>query len=226
MRPVIGQSLLAAALVLAGWACVAGAVGGLRGRPDLVTGARRSMYGLAAVLVAAFALTEVAFLRSDFSLELVARHSSLDTPTLYKFTAIWSSQAGSLLLWVTMLAVYGALVLRTVRGRLEPATPYAIAVLAAVAVFFLALLVFVESPFAVLPSPPADGDGLNPLLRNEMMALHPPLLYAGYVGFSIPFAFAIGALVTRDTGAEWIRATRRSAMLAWTFLAAGLLLGS
>ena len=192
----------------------------------MVVTARRAFYGLAVVLLAAFVLAEAAFIRSDFSQSLVARHSSLDTPTFYKVTAIWSSQEGSLLLWVTMLAVYGAIVLRGVQGRLQTVTPYAIAVLGAVAAFFLGLLVFLESPFAVLASPPADGDGLNPLLRNEMMALHPPMLYAGYVGFSIPFAFAIGALITRDTGAEWIRATRRSAMLAWTFLAIGLLLGS
>ena len=192
----------------------------------MVVSARRAFYGLAVVLLAAFAFAEAAFLRSDFSQSLVARHSSLDTPGFYKATAIWSSQEGSLLLWVTMLAGYGALVLRGVRGRLDAISPYAIAVLGAVAAFFLGLLVFLESPFSVLASPPADGSGLNPLLRNEMMALHPPMLYAGYVGFSIPFAFAIGALITRDTGADWIRATRRSAMLAWTFLAIGLLLGS
>jgi len=226
MARVFGQLLLATALVLAVAAAVAGTLGGVRRDPRLVTGARRAMFALAGVLGAAFVLAEIAFVRSDFSVSLVARYSSLDTPTFYKFTAIWSSQAGSLLLWVTMLAIYSALVLRAVRGRLTAATPYAIAVLASVAVFFLSLLVFVENPFAALAAAPADGNGLNPLLRNEMMALHPPLLYAGYVGFSIPFAFAIGALITRETGAEWIRATRRSAMLAWTFLAAGLLLGS
>ena len=223
---VVGQFLLSVALVLAALAAVAGPLGGMRRDPRLVRTARRAMFALAGVLLAAFGLAEIAFLRSDFSLNLVARNSSLDTPTFYKFTAIWSSQAGSLLLWVTMLAGYSALVLHAVRGRLEAVTAYAIGVLGIVALFFLGLLVFLESPFTVLANPPADGNGLNPLLRNEMMALHPPLLYAGYVGFSIPFAFAIGALVTRDTGPEWIRATRRSAMLAWTFLAAGLLLGS
>ena len=226
MAEVIGQLLLVAGLLLAAGAATTGIVGGLRSDEALVAGARRAMYALAGVLVAAFAVAELAFLRSDFSFSLVARNSSLDTPTFYKFSAIWSSQAGSLLLWVTMLAVYAALVLRAMRGRLQAATPYAIGVLGAVAVFFLGLLAFLESPFTALAEPPADGNGLNPLLRNEMMALHPPMLYAGYVGFSIPFAFAIGALVSRDTGVEWIRATRRSAMLAWTFLAAGLLLGS
>jgi cytochrome c-type biogenesis protein CcmF len=223
---VIGQFLLVVGFVAAAAAAIAGTAGGLRRDEALVAGARRAIYALAGVLVVAFVLVEVAFLRSDFSLSLVARNSSLDTPTFYKFTAIWSSQAGSLLLWVTMLALYAALVLRAVRGRLQAATPFAIGVFGTVAMFFLGLLVFLESPFTALPNPPADGNGLNPLLRNEMMALHPPLLYAGYVGFSVPFAFAIGALITRDTGAEWIRATRRSAMLAWTFLAAGLLLGS
>lgn len=226
MTSVLGQLLLAVAFVLAACASVAGVAGGVRRDARLVETARRCMFALAAFLLGAFALAELAFARSDFALDLVARYSSLDTPTLYKFTAIWSSQSGSLLLWVTMLSLYAALVLRTVRGRLVASTPYAIGVLGAVAVFFLALLVFFESPFAALTTVPQDGAGLNPLLRNEMMAVHPPLLYAGYVGFSIPFAFAIGALVSRDTGPEWIRATRRSAMLAWTFLAAGLLVGS
>ena len=223
---MIGSLLLGVALAVALFASVAGAIGGIRRDRRALEAARRAMFVLAALLAAAFSLAELAFVRSDFSLELVARNSSLDTPTFYKFTAIWSSQAGSLLLWVTMLGLYAALALRVLRGRLEAATPYAIGVLGALAAFFLALLVFVESPFALVADAPADGLGLNPLLRNEMMAFHPPLLYAGYVGFSIPFAFAIGALITRDTGPEWIRATRRSALLAWTFLAAGLLLGS
>ncbi len=226
MSHVAGQLLLALALVLAASASLTGILGGVRRRARVVTAARRSFYALAGVLLLAFIFAEISFLRSDFSMSLVARHSSLDTPTFYKLTAIWSSQSGSLLLWVTMLAVYGALVLRTVRRRLLAATPYAIGVLGFVATFFLGLLVFLENPFAAAATAPPDGSGLNPLLRNEMMALHPPMLYAGYVGFSIPFAFAVGALVTRDTGAEWIRATRRSAMLAWTFLAIGLLLGS
>ena len=226
MTSVLGQLLLSVAFVLAACASVAGVAGGVRRDARMVEAGRRCLFGLAAVLLGAFVLAEIAFARSDFSLDLVARYSSLDTPTLYKFTAIWSSQSGSLMLWVTMLSLYAALVLRTVRGRLVASTPYAIGVLGAVAVFFLALLVFVDSPFAALATVPRDGAGLNPLLRNEMMAIHPPLLYAGYVGFSIPFAFAIGALVSRDTGPEWIRATRRSAMLAWTFLAAGLLVGS
>ena len=226
MIALAGQALLVGALGLAVFATINGVLGGLRRAPAHVAAARRAMFLLAGLLVLAFVLAEAAFLRSDFSLELVARHSSLDTPTFYKFTAIWSSQAGSLLLWVTMLAVYAAIVLRLRRGQLQAVTPYAIATLGAVAGFFLFLLVFPESPFRSLPSAAADGAGLNPLLRNEMMALHPPLLYAGYVGFSIPFAFAIGALAARDTGPQWIRATRSSAMLAWTFLAAGLLLGS
>jgi cytochrome c-type biogenesis protein CcmF len=139
---------------------------------------------------------------------------------------LWTSQPGSLLLWVFLLSVYAAVVLRSGRGKLERATPYAIAVLGLIAGFFISLIVLFEQPFATLSPAPVEGSGLNPLLRNELNAIHPPLLYSGYVGFAIPFAFAIGALLTRETGPEWIRATRRYALAAWSFLAAGLLVGS
>ena len=226
MTATVGGSLLLIGLGLTLWIVGASVYGARRARPEFVASARRGMYVLAALLAAAVGLLEAAYLRSDFSLELVAMNSSTDTPTFFKVTALWTSQAGSLLLWVFMLAIYAAVVLRLARGRLVAATPYAIAVLGAVAAFFLALIVFLEHPFALLSPVPAEGRGLNPLLRNELNAIHPPLLYAGYVGFSIPFAFAIGALITRQHGSEWIRATRRYALAAWSFLAAGLLVGS
>ncbi|WP_093119093.1 heme lyase CcmF/NrfE family subunit [Thermoleophilum album] len=223
----VGSAALDVALLTALYAVAAALYGAGRGGARFVVSARRAFYCLAGLLTLAMVLLELAYLRSDFSFELVARNSSTSTPTFYKLTAMWSSQEGSLLLWVFLLAVFSSVVLRTTRNALQQILPYATAVLGTIAAFFLTLMVVVgENPFTVLATPPAEGAGLNPLLRNEMMMFHPPALYVGYVGFSIPFAFAVGALITRRTGADWIRATRRFALVAWTFLGAGLLLGS
>jgi cytochrome c-type biogenesis protein CcmF len=178
------------------------------------------------VLTAAVVVLESAFLRSDFSFGLVADNSSTTTPTFYKLTAMWSSQSGSLLLWVWVLSLFSSAVLFATRRRLRELVPWATAVLSGLAVFFCALLVFKVSPFMQVANPPAEGAGLNPLLRHPSMMFHPPMLYSGYVGFAIPFAFAIGALATRRIDAEWIRATRRFSLIAWTFLSLGILLGA
>ena len=222
----VGSACLVVGLLTALYSIVAALYGARTGRRQWVVSARRGIYCLAGLLLLAMALLEVAYLRSDFSLALVAQNSSTDTPTFYKLTAMWSSQAGSLLLWVFLLSVFasGALYL-TRRGHREVA-PYATAVLGGVAAFFLGLMVFLENPFATLATAPPEGNGLNPLLRHPAMMIHPPMLYSGYVGFSIPFAFAIGALVTRRTGADWIRSTRRFALVAWSFLGFGIMLGA
>jgi cytochrome c-type biogenesis protein CcmF len=184
------------------------------------------VYALAGVITLAVVVLEVAFVRSDFSFGLVADNSSTTTPTFYKLTAMWSSQSGSLLLWVWVLSLFSTAALVVTRNRHREIAPYATAVLGAIAAFFCALLVFKVSPFTHISNPPAEGAGLNPLLRHPSMMFHPPMLYSGYVGFSIPFAFAIGALVTRRLDAEWIRSTRRYALIAWTFLSIGVLLGA
>jgi cytochrome c-type biogenesis protein CcmF len=176
--------------------------------------------------VAAFAILESAFLRSDFSYKLVAEGSSTDTPAFYKVTAVWATQDGSLLLWATLLSLFASAVLFLTRRSLRDIAPWATAVLAGVAAFFLFLMVGWENPFDTLAMVPQEGAGLNPLLRHPAMMIHPPMLYTGYVGFSIPFAFAIGALIARRPGADWIRATRRFALIAWTFLGTGILLGA
>jgi cytochrome c-type biogenesis protein CcmF len=222
----VGAAALFVGLLTALWAVGSALAGARAGRRALVASSRRAMYCLAGLLLLAMGVLELAYVRSDFSMALVARSSSTDTPLFYKLTAMWSSQAGSLLLWVTLLALFSAVVLRTARGRHREIAPYATAVLAGVAAFFLGLLVFLESPFATLASPPVEGSGLNPLLRHPAMMFHPPLLYTGYVGFSVPFAFAVGALVTRRTGMDWIRATRRYALVAWIFLGVGIMLGA
>src|SRR5215212_2839852 len=220
----VGSACLAVALLTALYAVGASIYGARVGRREWVTSGRRAIYCVAALAVTAFALLEAAFLRSDFSYRLVAEGSSTDTPTFYKVTAVWATQDGSLLLWSTLLALFSTAVLFLTRRSLREIAPYATAVLAVVAGFFLLLMVAWENPFSTLTRAPVEGNGLNPLLRHPAMMVHPPMLYTGYVGFSIPFAFAIGALVTRRTGADWIRATRRFALVAWTFLGAGIML--
>src|SRR3954467_9055381 len=222
----VGSACLAVGLLTALYAVGAALYGAHGGGQRWVMSARRAMYALAALLVTAFVILESAYLRSDFSFSLVAQNSSTDTPTFYKFTAIWSSQAGSLLLWVTLLSLFSSAVLRATRNKQREVVPYATAVLGVIASFFLMLVVFYASPFDTLAHPPSEGNGLNPLLRHPAMMFHPPMLYTGYVGFSVPFAFAVGALITRRTGADWIRATRRFALIAWTFLGFGIMLGS
>src|SRR4051794_22097922 len=222
----VGSACLAVALLTALYAVGAALYGARGGGRRWVVSARHAIYALAGLLLTAFVILEAAYLRSDFSYSLVATNSSTDTPTFYKFTAIWSSQAGSLLLWVTLLSLFSSAVLRVTRNQQPEVVPYATAVLGVIASFFLVLTVFYASPFDTLAHPPAQGNGLNPLLRHPAMMFHPPMLYTGYVGFSVPFAFAVGALITRRTGMDWIRATRRFALIAWTFLGFGIMLGA
>ena len=222
----VGSAALTVGLLAALYAVGASLYGAVSGRREWVTSGRRAIYCVAGLCVLAFAILESAFLRSDFSFKLVAEGSSTDTPTFYKVTALWATQDGSLLLWATLLGLFASAVLFITRRSLRDIAPWATAVLGAVAAFFLFLMVGWENPFGTLANPPAEGAGLNPLLRHPAMMIHPPMLYTGYVGFSIPFAFAIGALVTRHTGADWIRATRRFTLVAWTFLGTGILLGA
>jgi cytochrome c-type biogenesis protein CcmF len=222
----LGSACLAVGLLTAIYAAAASLHGARGGGERWVVSGRRAVYCLAGLMIIAFALLEAAFLRSDFSYALVAEGSSTDTPTFYKVTALWATQDGSLLLWSTLLALFSSAVLFLTRRSLREIAPWATAVLAVVAGFFLLLMVGWENPFDTLASPPPEGAGLNPLLRHPAMMIHPPMLYTGYVAFSVPFAFAVGALITRRTGADWIRATRRFALVAWTFLGTGIMLGA
>ena len=225
MAPV-GQACLILALATCAYGIGASLYGARTGRRDWVDSGRRSVYGLAVLTSAAFAVLEVAFLRSDFHFDVVATHSSTTTPTFYRAAAAWSSQEGSLLLWVWLLSLWSSLVLFLVRRRLRDVAPYATAVLLGFGAFFTALLVFAVTPFHTVAQAPPEGSGLNPLLRHPSMMIHPPMLYSGYTLWAVPFAFAIGALVVRRVDADWIRATRRFALAAWFFLGIGILLGA
>ncbi|HEX5712840.1 MAG TPA: cytochrome c-type biogenesis CcmF C-terminal domain-containing protein [Solirubrobacterales bacterium] len=212
------STVLAAALALAGR-------NGDRRRLEL---SRRTVYAFCALVTACVVIVEVAFLSDDFSFHLVQQHSSIETPTFYKLAAMWSSQEGSLLLWAWVLSVVASASLYATRNKLREVVPWATAVMMGIGAFFTGLMLFAPDvdPFATLSPVPTDGVGLNPLLQHPSMMIHPPMLYSGYVAFTVPFAFAIGALVTRRLDAEWIRSTRRFALIAWAFLGFGLLLGA
>ncbi|HEX3618303.1 MAG TPA: cytochrome c-type biogenesis CcmF C-terminal domain-containing protein [Solirubrobacteraceae bacterium] len=202
---------------------------GTRGRRrDWVDSGRRAVYALAALSIIAFVLLEVAFVRNEFSYKVVADTSSTTTPLFYKLTAPWSSQQGSLLLWVTLSSLWSSLALYLTRRRLRDIAPHATAVLLALDGFFVSLACFSANPFQTTPaaSTPTDGAGLDPLLMHPSMMFHPPMLYTGYTLMAIPFAFAVAALITGKLSSEWIRDTRRFALAAWMCLGLGIVLGA
>ncbi len=179
---------------------------------------------MSAVTAAAFALVWSVF-TNDFSITYIMEHSNRALPAAYKFAALWSGQEGSLLLWCWLLATYG-FVLRLRHKTDVKLYAYAGTILSGIQVFFLAVVNFAAPPFALLQgSIPADGNGLNPLLQYPEMVIHPPMLYLGYVGFSVPFAFALGALMMRYPGEKWIKITRVWTLVTWLFLTGGIFLG-
>jgi cytochrome c-type biogenesis protein CcmF len=224
---VVGRGLLILGLLVAVYGVGASLYGARTGREEWVISGRRAVYALAALMTAAFGLLEAAFLRSDFSFNVVAAHSSTTTPTFYKAAAAWSSQEGSLLLWVFLLSLWSTLILFLTRKRaLGAVTAYATAVLLGFGAFFASMTVFLANPFATSASPPTEGAGLDPLLLHPSMMIHPPMLYSGYTLMTVPFAFAIGALVSGRLSTEWISVSRRFALAAWLFLGIGILLGA
>ena len=230
-----GSFVLLVALALAVWNLFAGTValrllsvgGPARVSPERLaeTGRRAGIAGFVAITAAAFALVWSVF-QNDFSIEYIVEHSNRALPAAYKFAALWSGQEGSLLLWNWLLAGFG-FVLRLTHKKDVRLYAYAGTILAAVQIFFLLLVNFVAQPFSLVRGGviPDDGNGLNPLLQYPEMVIHPPMLYLGYVGFTIPFAFALGALMMRYPGEKWIKITRRWTMFTWLFLTVGILLG-
>jgi cytochrome c-type biogenesis protein CcmF len=186
---------------------------------------RAGIASFAVLCCAAFALVWAAF-TNDFSVEYIRAHSNIALNPAYKFAALWSGQEGSLLLWAFLLSAYG-FVLR-MRHRVDVRlSAFASVILAAIQVFFLLLLTVAATPFSIAPGPVAsDGAGLNPLLQYPEMVIHPPMLYLGYVGFAVPFAFALGALMMRYPGERWIHITRRWTMVTWLFLTCGIFMGA
>jgi cytochrome c-type biogenesis protein CcmF len=222
----LGRACLPLALAVCLYGICASVYGARTGQQRWMVSGRRAVYLLAGVLTVAFAVLELAFLRNDFAFNTVADTSSASTPTFYKAAAVWSSQEGSLLLWAWLLSLWSSLALFLTRHRLREVAAYASAVLLGLGGFFVALMVFYANPFATTSPAPADGVGLDPLLRHPTMMIHPPMLYSGYTLCTIPFAFAVGALLARRLDADWIRSTRRFALAAWLLLGTGILLGA
>jgi cytochrome c-type biogenesis protein CcmF len=229
-----GSLALLIALALAAYNLVAGAIA-LRliatGKPVWFspermadTARRAGIASFVAVTAAAFALIWSVF-TNDFSITYIMEHSNRALPGPYKFSALWSGQEGSLLLWAWLLAAYG-FVLRLTHKTDVKLYAYAGTILAAIQAFFLLILCFAAPPFALYQGAvPDDGNGLNPLLQYPEMVIHPPMLYLGYVGFSVPFCFALGALMMRYPGEKWIKVTRIWTMVTWLFLTCGIFLG-
>jgi cytochrome c-type biogenesis protein CcmF len=222
----VGRVLLILGLLSAVYGFGASVYGARGGGEAWVDSGRRAMYVLAGMAAFAFVILDVAFLSSDFSYNIVATGSSTTTPTFYRAAAIWSTQQGSLLLWVLLLSSWSSLALFLTRRRVREIVPYAQAVLFALCAFFTGLTVLFANPFATNSTPPTEGAGLDPLLRHTTMMIHPPMLYSGYTLLMVPFAFAVGALVSGRLGAEWIQVTRRFALAAWLCLGIGILLGA
>jgi len=222
---IVGRTLLILALLVAIYGLGASLWGARHGR-EWVDSSRRAMYTLFGLALFAFVILDVAFISSNFSYNIVASSSSTTTPTFYRAAAIWATQQGSLLLWVLLLSMWSSLALFLTRRRVREIVPYAQAVMFGFCVFFVGLNTIFANPFATSSNPPSEGAGLDPLLRHTTMMIHPPMLYSGYTLLTIPFAFAIGALIARRLGAEWIQVTRRFALAAWLCLGVGIVLGA
>jgi cytochrome c-type biogenesis protein CcmF len=222
---LVGELSLWVALLMAAWTVVTSYAGGAMGREDLVASGRRGLYATCAMIVLASIGLWTALLTHDFSLRYVASNTSANMPKVYVFAAFWGGQAGSMLFWSLILSIYSALAVWSVRDRARHLAPWACGTLAAVLVFFIATTCFKANPFDRLSFVPADGRGMNPQLQNPGMAIHPPNLYLGYVATTIPFAFAIAALVTRRLDSEWLGIVRRWSLISWFFLTVGITLG-
>jgi cytochrome c-type biogenesis protein CcmF len=230
-----GQFALAVALITEVYSVAALVIGARLRNNRLVVSGQNAAVAVFVLITAAIAALAWMFVTDDFSVAYVASHSSRDLPLYFKISSIWGGQEGSLLFWGWLLTIYSALVVIQNRRKHTAMMPYVTAVLMSTSVFFTSMHLFVVNPFklsgvqlqdgALNLFTRADGMGLNPLLQDWMMVIHPPMLYLGFVGFVVPFAFAIAALITRQLGDTWIRTTRRWTMVAWLFLATGIMLG-
>jgi cytochrome c-type biogenesis protein CcmF len=223
--PELGRAALLVTLGLTVYALVAGAAGAHLGRRRLALSAQNALVAAFFSTLVASAVLLAALLRHDFSFTYVARTTSEALPTAYTISAFWGGQEGSLLLWLLVLTGFGAAAVRLNRSWARDVVVWAVPVFAAVAVFFSFLVVVIASPFATQAAPP-DGAGMTPSLQNPYMLAHPPLLYLGYVGLTVPFAFCLGALLSGHPDERWLVATRRWTLFAWTALGIGQLLGA
>ncbi|MFW6084549.1 MAG: heme lyase CcmF/NrfE family subunit [Gemmatimonadota bacterium] len=227
MINLIGTVSVTAAWLGSAALAVLGLLAGFRRSDGLLRGARYAAGFVFAAMLVAVGAMEYALLSHDFSVEYVAQVGSLETPPYYTAISLWSSLEGSILFWCLILAAYTTLVVWVQRRSTSRLLPFALGTLGVVGIFFYGLVTTVANPFGVVSPAPANGPGPNPLLQNHpLMGLHPPLLYLGYVGLAVPFAFAIGALLSGKVDEEWIRTTRRWTVTPWAFLSLGIVAGA
>jgi cytochrome c-type biogenesis protein CcmF len=225
MIPEIGSGALLVALTLAVYGAVVAALGAHRGRPALVESAQHAALGVFVLVTASLLLLIYAFLTFDFSVRYVANNTNLGTPFYYRITAVWGALEGSIVLWAWMVSLYTLIVILRHRTSARELYPWVLTVMLGIVAFFLLVMTVPAPVFARMMPIPADGRGLNPLLEDSGMITHPVALYLGFTGFTVPFAFAIAALVSGRVGDFWITTTRRWTILAWYFLSLGLLIG-
>jgi cytochrome c-type biogenesis protein CcmF len=225
MIPTLGHFVLFLALGMSLYAVGAAVYGARLGREDWVASSRNAVLANLCLVTLAMFLLEYALITSDFSLRYVANNSTRGSLTRYKIAGLWGSLEGSILLWAWLQSLFSALVVARYSDRHQAVMPYVQAVLQAICAFFLLVMTFAANPFATVFPVPPDGRGLNPLLEVTDMLVHPLLLYLGYVGFSVPFAFAMAALITGRLSEEWLKNTRRWTVVAWLFLTGGIFYG-
>ncbi len=227
----IGSLAILLAFCFAVYAIAGSVAGKLKQRPFLVLSAQRSVYVVWFLVTVASGILVYAFVTDDYRFSYVAGHSNRSMPTQYKVSALWGGQEGSLLFWSWLLSCYGMVAVFMNRRRHREFMPYTTAIIMCVQTFFLIFNAFVVSPFKMLAvgnliTAVPDGTGLHPSLQYPAMAIHPPMLYLGFVGFTIPFAFAMGSLITRQPGEAWIATTRRWTIVTWLFQSCGVTLGA
>src|SRR6266850_111614 len=223
---LLGHLSLWLAFLVGLWGAITGFVGGAQQRPDLQQSARNATLALFGALLVAVISLEVAIFRHDFNLQYVASRTSRNLPTFYLWSAMYSGQEGSLLFWAAVLSLFGAMTQLLTSRRHRAYLPYVAAITSLVATFFVSVMLFAPAnPFQRAAFTPLDGSGMNPQLQNPGMVFHPPMLYLGYISITIPFAFAMAALLTKKLDADWLVAVRKWTIVSWLFLSIGLLIG-
>lgn len=226
MTAALGHGCVLLALALALWGIAAPVIYARTGDPRFHASARYAIAGQFVLVTAAAAALIYALVATDFSIQYVALNTTRNTPVYYRVTGLWGALEGSLLLWEWILIIFSALVAWSYRRRMQEFMPWVLMVFSVVSAFFLAVIGFASNPFETLFPVPADGRGLNPLLEDANMLSHPPLLYTGFVGLTVPYAFAMAALIRGKLDQSWIVATRRWTLTAWLFLTLGNLVGA
>src|ERR671930_472610 len=216
---VLGNLALWLAFLVGLWGALTGLVGGLLDRADLKASARHAVFMMFGALCVAVVSLEWALFRHDFNVEYVAAYTSRNLPIFYTWSALYAGQKGSLLFWASVLSLFGSLAMVLAPRRQQALLPYVAAVVSIVAAFFISVMLFGHAnPFERLPYTPMDGNGLNPQLQTRGMVSPPPMLYLGYISITIPFAFAMAALLSKRLDVDWLVAIRKWTLLSWLFL--------